>query len=106
MTRLALLLACLVSSASAFTTPRPLAPAVARSHSSPKPMMAYNEFNEDGMRKFRWNLNVGRKPWGFALNAEVWNGRVAMMGFVWVVLQECITGKGAVTAFKLSLIHI
>lgn len=27
-------------------------------------------------------------------NAETWNGRVAQMAFVWIFLQELVTGKG------------
>mmetsp|Transcript_13275 Transcript_13275/g.17729 ORF Transcript_13275/g.17729 Transcript_13275/m.17729 type:complete len:159 (+) Transcript_13275:92-568(+) len=78
---------------------RVIARRTARSkHTSLK--MVYSDFDpETGMRKFRWNLNVGREPWGFALNAEVWNGRVSMMAFIWVLLQELITGKGVVTTF-------
>merc|ERR1719263_1522668 len=33
-------------------------------------------------------MNVGREPWGFSLNAEVWNGRIAMLAFFWVLFQE------------------
>jgi hypothetical protein len=29
----------------------------------------------------RWNLNRGGSPFGFGLNAEVWNGRVAQVRF-------------------------
>ena len=36
----------------------------------------------------QWNFNNGRAPWGFKDNAEVWNGRVAQVAFVWVLLQE------------------
>ena len=50
------------------------------------------------MRAFRWNYNIGRAPWGFALNAEIWNGRVAMVSFFWVLIQEAVTGKGTVIA--------
>merc|ERR1712129_248582 len=64
------------------------------------PLAAYNDFDANGMRKFRWNLNVGRDPWGFSLNAEVWNGRVAMMGFFWVLIQEAVTGKGCITVIQ------
>jgi len=64
------------------------------------PLAAYNDFDESGMRKFRWNMNVGREPWGFAVNAEVWNGRIAMMGFFWVLIQEAIQGKGCITTIR------
>ena len=98
----ALLVSC--AQVGALVAPRALAPSVAarggRASSLVAPRMSYSEFDESGMRKFRWNLNVGRAPWGFALNAEVWNGRVAMMGFVWVCLQEIIQGKGCITTFQ------
>ncbi|KAG7366621.1 chlorophyll A-B binding protein [Nitzschia inconspicua] len=42
----------------------------------------------------KWNFNEGQAPWGLKANAEIWNGRVAQMAFVWVFLQELVTGKG------------
>lgn len=42
----------------------------------------------------RWNFNEGQSPWGMKQNAEVWNGRVAQIAFVWIFLQELVTGKG------------
>mmetsp|Transcript_10661 Transcript_10661/g.13494 ORF Transcript_10661/g.13494 Transcript_10661/m.13494 type:complete len:139 (+) Transcript_10661:183-599(+) len=48
----------------------------------------------------QWNFNDGRGPWGLKKNAEIWNGRVAQMGFTVVLLQELITGKGVVQGFK------
>jgi len=48
----------------------------------------------------QWNFNEGRKPWGLKMNAEIWNGRVAQMGFVIVFLQELATGKGVVAGFQ------
>ena len=63
-------------------------------------LQAYNDFDERGMRKFRWNMNVGREPWGFSLNAEVWNGRIAMLAFFWVLVQEAIVGKGCITVIQ------
>lgn len=42
----------------------------------------------------QWNLNRQGSPFGFDLNAEVWNGRVAMISFMWVLIQELISGKG------------
>ena len=44
----------------------------------------------------QWNFNNGRSPFGLKKNAEIWNGRVAQMAFVIVLLQEVITGKGVV----------
>ena len=41
---------------------------------------------------FAWNINENRPPWGFAENAEVWNGRVGMMSFVYLMIQEAIFG--------------
>ena len=66
----------------------------------PTALHAYNDFDERGMRKFRWNMNVGREPWGFSLNAEVWNGRIAMLAFFWVLIQEAIVGKGCITVIQ------
>ncbi|OEU22381.1 hypothetical protein FRACYDRAFT_273868 [Fragilariopsis cylindrus CCMP1102] len=42
----------------------------------------------------KWNFNEGQSPWGMKKNAETWNGRVAQMAFIWIFLQELITGKG------------
>ena len=64
--------------------------------------MGAGDFNESGMRKFRWNLNTGREPWGFALNAEVWNGRMAMMGFTICFIQEIVMGKGVLEAYGIG----
>ena len=73
---------------------------IARPAPSPTALQAYNDFDERGMRKFRWNMNVGREPWGFSLNAEVWNGRIAMLAFFWVLIQEAIVGKGCITVIQ------
>jgi len=48
----------------------------------------------------QWNFNGGRGPWGLKKNAEIWNGRVAQMAFVIVLLQEAITGKGVIAAIQ------
>lgn len=48
----------------------------------------------------QWNFNEGRKPWGLKNNAEIWNGRVAQMGFIVVFIQELATGKGVVAGFQ------
>lgn len=48
----------------------------------------------------KWNFNEGRGPWGFKKNAEIWNGRMAQMGFTILLLQELITGKGVIAALN------
>jgi len=48
----------------------------------------------------QWNFNEGRGPWGMKKNAEIWNGRVAQMAFVVVLLQELVTGKGVVASIQ------
>merc|ERR1712127_877190 len=48
----------------------------------------------------RWNFNEARGPWGLKNNAEIWNGRVAQMGFTIVLLQELITGKGVIQGIQ------
>ena len=96
-------LALLVAGAGALqapVAPRAAARSPATALRSPTALQAYNDFDERGMRKFRWNMNVGREPWGFSLNAEVWNGRIAMLAFFWVLIQEAIVGKGSITVFQ------
>mmetsp|Transcript_11872 Transcript_11872/g.21940 ORF Transcript_11872/g.21940 Transcript_11872/m.21940 type:complete len:148 (-) Transcript_11872:256-699(-) len=48
----------------------------------------------------QWNFNKGRAPWGLKNNAEIWNGRLAQMAFVVVLLQEAITGKGCIASVQ------
>jgi hypothetical protein len=43
----------------------------------------------------------GRVPYGFSRFAETINGRVAMMGFTVVLLQEFIAGKGVLQMYGL-----
>ena len=38
------------------------------------------------------NRNAWR--WGFTPQAEIWNGRLAMIGFLTVTLIEVFTGEG------------
>ncbi|GAX25052.1 hypothetical protein FisN_10Lh248 [Fistulifera solaris] len=46
-------------------------------------------------RPIDWNVNEpGKSPFGFDKNAELWNGRIAQISFVWIFLQEWIQGKG------------
>lgn len=39
------------------------------------------------------NDNYNLWGWGFTKGAENWNGRLAMVGFIAVVITELITGK-------------
>jgi hypothetical protein len=48
----------------------------------------------------QWNFNNGRSPFGLKKNAEIWNGRVAQMAFVIVLLQELIKGKGVIASIQ------
>lgn len=41
----------------------------------------------------------GRVPWGFCNNAEVLNGRVAMVAFVILFIQELVFGKGVLELY-------
>ena len=93
-------LALLVAGAGALQAPVAPRRAMTTAQRPTTALHAYNDFDERGMRKFRWNMNVGREPWGFSLNAEVWNGRIAMLAFFWVLIQEAIVGKGSITVFQ------
>ena len=49
----------------------------------------------------QWNFNeTGRSPWGMKKNAEIWNGRMAQMGFTIVLLQELVTGQGVIKGIQ------
>lgn len=46
--------------------------------------------------------NFGKRwYWGFAPSAEVWNGRLAMIGFLSVILIELLTGQGVLHFWQL-----
>jgi len=106
---LALLAATTTTTTDAFVAPRTKPTTLTltttgraqKRHSPHTVTMVLSDFDpETGLRKFRWNLNYGRMPWGFAPSGEMWNGRVAMLAFVWVTLQELVTGQGVITAFQ------
>lgn len=37
--------------------------------------------------------------WGFTTSAENWNGRLAMLGFLFTLVIEVVTGKGVMHFF-------
>ena len=39
--------------------------------------------------------------WGFTPQAELWNGRLAMLGFIILLILESATGKGLLTRLGL-----
>ena len=53
-------------------------------------------FSTTALSERRWNFNDGQGPFGLKKNAEIWNGRVAQMAFVFIFLQELISGKGVI----------
>jgi hypothetical protein len=63
--------------------------------STPQP-----QFTSTTLSERQWNFNNGRGPFGLKKNAEIWNGRVAQMAFVIVLLQELVTGKGVIASIQ------
>ena len=45
------------------------------------PMARPVAFRSVQLQERRWNFNDGHSPWGLKINAEIWNGRVAQVGF-------------------------
>ncbi len=39
--------------------------------------------------------------WGFTLQSEIWNGRLAMIGFVSALLVELVSGQGVLHFWNL-----
>mmetsp|Transcript_80245 Transcript_80245/g.232997 ORF Transcript_80245/g.232997 Transcript_80245/m.232997 type:complete len:138 (-) Transcript_80245:242-655(-) len=62
--------------------------------SGPQTVISDQIASSTALAERRWNFNEGQAPWGLKKNAEIWNGRVAQMAFVWIFLQELISGKG------------
>ena len=68
-----------------------------------QPTQQYNTIpttSTTALSERQWNFNEGRGPWGMKKNAEIWNGRVAQMAFVVVLLQEFATGKGVIASIQ------
>ncbi|KAL7475803.1 hypothetical protein ACHAW6_001705 [Cyclotella cf. meneghiniana] len=93
-----LLITAAPSATTAFVPPNSLV-ATSRSSSS-----AHNTIptpsSTTSLSERKWNFNQGRGPFGLKKNAEIWNGRVAQMAFVIVLLQELITGKGVIASIQ------
>mmetsp|Transcript_17326 Transcript_17326/g.40026 ORF Transcript_17326/g.40026 Transcript_17326/m.40026 type:complete len:147 (-) Transcript_17326:709-1149(-) len=64
------------------------------SSATPKSFTSVRDNSATQLSERQWNFNEGQSPWGMKQNAEIWNGRVAQVAFVWVFLQELVTGKG------------
>ncbi|KAL9185637.1 hypothetical protein ACHAXT_003414 [Thalassiosira profunda] len=100
---LALLLAALAGAAAAFAPPASINSLSRQTHNLAVPSSAQistSSSSTTALSERQWNFNQGRGPFGLKKNAEIWNGRLAQMAFVVVLLQEAITGKGAVQALQ------
>eukprot|EP00584_Thalassiosira_punctigera_P008669 CAMPEP_0172540414 /NCGR_PEP_ID=MMETSP1067-20121228/11442_1 /TAXON_ID=265564 ORGANISM="Thalassiosira punctigera, Strain Tpunct2005C2" /NCGR_SAMPLE_ID=MMETSP1067 /ASSEMBLY_ACC=CAM_ASM_000444 /LENGTH=142 /DNA_ID=CAMNT_0013326273 /DNA_START=77 /DNA_END=505 /DNA_ORIENTATION=+ len=64
------------------------------------PLRSSTQSSATALSERQWNFNQGRGPWGLKKNAEIWNGRVAQMAFVVVLVQESITGKGVIASIQ------
>lgn len=59
------------------------------------------DFDDEGKRIFRWTYEQGYKtPFGWNYTAEIWNSRLAMIGFVYVLIMELVEGKGVITQMQ------
>ena len=43
---------------------------------------------------------LARNPWGWTSTAELWNGRLAMLGFVSAIATELLTGQGVMQQLR------
>mmetsp|Transcript_11965 Transcript_11965/g.14063 ORF Transcript_11965/g.14063 Transcript_11965/m.14063 type:complete len:143 (-) Transcript_11965:278-706(-) len=95
-------LATLALNSNAFVTPQSNTISTRNTQTPPIafPSLSESPITTTSLMARQWNFNEGRKPWGLKNNAEIWNGRVAQMGFVIVFLQELATGKGVVAGFQ------
>mmetsp|Transcript_22472 Transcript_22472/g.46821 ORF Transcript_22472/g.46821 Transcript_22472/m.46821 type:complete len:134 (+) Transcript_22472:144-545(+) len=93
--RFLLLVTLFFSGASAFTVNKQSARSSLVTSQKAEPRTSSTALSER-----RWNFNEGQSPWGLKKNAEIWNGRVAQMAFVFVFLQELIQGKGVVQGIQ------
>jgi|EP01083_Nonionella_stella_P308962 hypothetical protein len=89
--------ALLFLSAQAFVAPKTNTLSNSLQNSQPVNTLATSSTSLNGRK---WNFNEGRGPFGLKANAEIWNGRVAQMGFTVVLLQELITGKGVIQGLQ------
>jgi hypothetical protein len=44
---------------------------------------------------------LARNTWGWTSTAELWNGRLAMLGFVIAIATELLTGQGVMQQLRL-----
>ena len=91
-----LLLALVLCSVNAFVIPRT---PVSLSQSAATTTLAEATSTSLNMGR-QWNFNDRRGPFGMKNNAEIWNGRVAQMDFTVILLQELITGNGAIQGLQ------
>jgi hypothetical protein len=82
------------ASTHAFVTPKSINTLQQHKHTS------ISSISSTSLNERQWNFNQGRGPWGLKKNAEIWNGRVAQMGFTIVLLQELVTGKGVIQGLQ------
>jgi hypothetical protein len=97
LTSLFTILAVLASSVQGFVSPQTKSLATSAQNSQ---IMMPARTSRTSLNERQWNFNDGREPWGLKNNAEIWNGRVAQMGFTVVLLQELITGKGVIASLQ------
>ena len=43
---------------------------------------------------------LARNTWGWTSTAELWNGRLAMLGFVSAIATEMLTGQGVMQQLR------
>jgi hypothetical protein len=48
---------------------------------------------------------LARNTWGWTSTAELWNGRLAMLGFVLAIATELLTGQGVMQQLHSLLPH-
>ena len=89
--------ALLFSSAQAFVTPKTNTVSNSLQQSAPS---INTSSSSTSLNERQWNFNEGRSPFGLKKNAEIWNGRVAQMGFTVVLIQELITGQGVIQGLQ------
>ena len=96
----AIIFALFLASSHAFVAPKSRDACKVPSNSLQKSVPSTESLTSTTLNERQWNFNNGRGPFGLKKNAEIWNGRVAQVGFTIVLLQELISGKGVVEGIQ------